>query len=319
MEKQESATSVTKQEIPSNVSFKTYVEIGLRKITNVNNKNIYEITKHGICNRYITIPENIKYIGVVNISFLNGKTNKELYILNLIEDGNFSELDYDKLNQINEKQLMSLGKSTREGFAGMKILKDNISNFFLIPPLSATTSCQPLKDLQLAKEIIDMLNRALDEKCPGFRLNIDYILDLPNPSFVTLFSEIIEPRTLLLCLFNGNNCISSLTLKIERDVINIDSQTNKRYEGRKFNKLLRAVIIIIGIKLDARIVRSEAVNPISVYLMKNSFHAKTNDYVIDELETFDEIKAVMDSRELAEYEYEDPVDPDEDFVEPDAE
>lgn len=294
--------SVTQSDLPpESVSFKTYSEIGLRKITNVNNKNIYEATKLEECKRYMTIPENINYVGIVR--FFRETYYFRLDIFNLFDDGNFSELEqhYDMLNKITQKQLIYLGRKSlsRDLDDVMGYLKRAMPNFFLITPLSGMSSCKPLKDLQPAKEIIDMLNEELEERCPGFRLNIDYIFNLPNPSFVTLYSGPFMPKTLLLCLFNGNNCVSSLTLKIENGVIEIDSKTEQRYEGRKFNKLLRAVIILIGSALGAKTVLSSAINPISAYLMKNSFHAKTDNRVIDRLNTLDEIKAAMETRRLA--------------------
>jgi hypothetical protein len=57
--------------------------------------------------------------------------------------------------------------------------------------------------------------------------------------------------------------------------ISIDSMTSLLYEGRKFNKLLRAVAIIISKKINPTIVvlRSVAANPLSARIMVNSFNA----------------------------------------------
>jgi len=58
--------------------------------------------------------------------------------------------------------------------------------------------------------------------------------------------------------------------------IEIFSRTKRGHDGNKLNKLLRAVIIIIGknIHADAAYIRSEAANPISAYLMVKYFNAE---------------------------------------------
>ena len=59
--------------------------------------------------------------------------------------------------------------------------------------------------------------------------------------------------------------------------IEIASRTDSKYEGRQFNKLLRAVIFVIGKFIKTynntpiRIISSVAENPISAYLMIDTF------------------------------------------------
>ena len=58
-------------------------------------------------------------------------------------------------------------------------------------------------------------------------------------------------------------------------MLTIDSRTNERYEGRKFNTLLRAVAIIISKSLNAGAERlvSSALNIVSIILMIKRFNA----------------------------------------------
>ena len=80
---------------------------------------------------------------------------------------------------------------------------------------------------------------------------------------------------IVLCLFTGNNCVSSITINITRSEMTIDSRTNAQYEGRKFNTLLRAVAIIVSKSLNERAERlvSSAVNVVSALLMIKRFNA----------------------------------------------
>jgi hypothetical protein len=94
--------------------------------------------------------------------------------------------------------------------------------------------------------------------------------------------------------------VSSLTIGFyENDEIHINSETNLQYKERKFNKLLRSVIIIIGKSLDSNFVVSESINPISAWLMVNSFNAisknELGETVIDKTTSFDKIKPIIDS------------------------
>ncbi len=128
---------------------------------------------------------------------------------------------------------------------------------------------------------------------------------MSDPSIVSVFSVPFNGNTLLLCLFNGNNCISSLELDIEPNVnsnIYISSKTNKLYEKRKYNKLLRAIIIIIAKSIDPAIqyIQSAAINPVSAYLMLHSFNAvyknRVTETKLNKDSTYEEIEAEMELR-----------------------
>ena len=86
----------------------------------------------------------------------------------------------------------------------------------------------------------------------------------------------LYPKTLLLCVFRNNICVSSIIIDYYNGAIEIFSRTKRGHNGNKLNKLLRAVIIIIArtINTDAAYIRSEAANPISAYLMVKYFNAE---------------------------------------------
>jgi hypothetical protein len=156
--------------------------------------------------------------------------------------------------------------------------------------------------LDIAKAVVNDLNVELNKTCPNFKINIDYVFNLKEPSFVTTYSPPMVD-TLLLCLFNDNNCVASLTVKfhfMDARKIDIDSRTELRYEGRKFNKLLRSVLIIISKALDERkqFISSEAINPISALLMIKSLNAISKNYageiILDKSSTFEDIKSAIE-------------------------
>ena len=86
----------------------------------------------------------------------------------------------------------------------------------------------------------------------------------------------LYPKTLLLCIFRNNICVSSMIIDYYGGAIEIFSRTKRGHNGNKLNKLLRAVIVIIGktIHPDAVYIRSEAANLISAYLMVKYFNAE---------------------------------------------
>lgn len=85
------------------------------------------------------------------------------------------------------------------------------------------------------------------------------------------------------------SCISSIILGQEDDnVIEIDSKTDKQYRGKKYNKLLRCVSIIIGNLITCnntknKIIKSYAVSAVSAWLLIGSYDVKLDDISINKL------------------------------------
>lgn len=116
-------------------------------------------------------------------------------------------------------------------------------------------------NINISKALIRLneLNRMLQSRCPTLDLKLNYLIQQPG-----IVSTFYTENLLTLCLYNQNNCISSIMCKLEnfpefglndedydheRPIPNsfeISSETNPSMQGRKFNKLLRAVLIIIS-------------------------------------------------------------------------
>ena len=129
--------------------------------------------------------------------------------------------------------------------------------------------------LDEAKEKLIELNNLLQEKCQDLSLTLDYYSDIKDKKTLSVFDENLLNKYdgVVLCLNHNNNCISSLTFNktMFDEEIEIASRTDSKYEGRQFNKLLRAVIFVIGKFIKTynntpiRIISSVAENPISAY------------------------------------------------------
>ena len=183
-----------------------------------------------------------------------------------------------------------------------KAIIDDTTNTYRFVPIRAIRSqdCRQTEalDLSNAKKKIEELNVILTQTCPDFYLRINYIASFPPNSNIHLFSTIFPDDlnsfytfpNIVLCLFTGNDCVSSITMHFNAFIhddgvlgkiseLSIDSKTSLRFEGRKFNKLLRAVAIIISKEIDPTIdtLTSFATNPVSAFIMIKNFNAYTLD------------------------------------------
>lgn len=152
-------------------------------------------------------------------------------------------------------------------------------------------------DAEEVTTLLNDLNSKLKEKCPNLEFKIDYLSE--HSDILSVFSTRVNDLT--ICLYHDNMCVSSITLSptiwppiieeykdsddednhsgvsIEDNekVMNgfeISSRTHPLYDRRKFNKLLRATIIILSNVLTnnknkIEYIVSEAINPISAWLL----------------------------------------------------
>jgi hypothetical protein len=172
-----------------------------------------------------------------------------------------------------------------------QIINDGENKYEFVPIGPGSDNCVQRKEFDLAnaKRQIEELNVLLKETCPDFYLHIDYLTSFPENSNIHLFSRMLEYLNsfytysgIVLCLFTGNQCVSSIDMHFTSyslHLLYIDSVTILRYERRKFNKLLRAVAIIISKEINEKIdtLKSIAQNSLSAQIMINSFNAQCYD------------------------------------------
>jgi len=244
--------------------------LNIHPVTTVNGNICYGIKTDDCPVRYVFTPESTTFIAT--------KYANVIHIFNLKYDDVFPDEFKEYIEHIRENlyefffKPLLIGESLR---LWRKINK-NSHNFAII---RQSSECKPFIDLSNAKRIVHQLNAALQPKCPEFHLHIDYISSFPPDSVVSLYSDIspnsyFQPQ-IILCLFTGNNCVSSIAINVTESEMTIDSRTNEKYEGRKFNTLLRAVAIIVSTSINERAERlvSSAVNVVSALLMIKRFNA----------------------------------------------
>ena len=254
------------------ISFSPLSFLNVHPVTKVNGNICYGIKTDDCPVKYVFTSEETTFIAT--------KYANVIHIFNLKNDGVFPEDFKMYIEQIREQlnefffKPLFIGDSMRL----WRKINNNLHNFVMICRYSES-ECKPLIDLSNAKSIVHQLNAALQPKFPEFHLHVDYLTSFPPDSVVSLYSDLFtnlyfEPQ-IVLCLFTGNNCVSSITINITRSEMTIDSRTNAQYEGRKFNTLLRAVAIIVSKSLNERAERlvSSAVNVVSALLMIKRFNA----------------------------------------------
>ena len=135
--------------------------------------------------------------------------------------------------------------------------------------------------LSKAQSMVNELNVELDRA--GLCLVVDYKMNMKGKEIAEM--EEAALTDLMLCLYlkkNMNKCVSSVEMVEEIDdddeeeeerpkTIVINSMTNEKYEGRKYNKLNRAAVIMIAGRTGHEFVVSNAVHPSSVWLLLNTF------------------------------------------------
>lgn len=258
-----------------NILFSPVSLLNIHQVTTVNGNICYEIRTDDCPVRYVFALQSTTFIAI--------KHDDVIHIFNLKQDRDFPDEFQGYIEQIRGKIYKFFEDSIVIGdyIRLWHEINDNSHNFAIIRQnTSSSHRCEPFIDLSNAKSIIHQLNAALQPTCPGFHLHIDYITTFPRDSNVFLYSKIhlntyFQPQ-IILCLFTGNDCVSSITIDFTHPTImTIDSKTNERYEGRKFNRLLRAVAIIISTHLNARVesISSNATNIISAVLMIKYFNA----------------------------------------------
>lgn len=154
-------------------------------------------------------------------------------------------------------------------------------------------------DIKSTHATIDFLNDILSKYCgKSLFIEFNYFETMTMDKSLDDF-DIYDPESetpLMLCLFRGRKCISSITCKlnIKENAIEISSKTNELYQGKKYNLFLRYAIVLIlhdleykkhryntrksHIPLKFHSIISRAVNPISILAMAKHFYARNEKF-----------------------------------------
>lgn len=143
-------------------------------------------------------------------------------------------------------------------------------------------------NLANAKNKLNEINNLLKKILPNLSLDLDYLHRIKVPEQQIPILGTFNPENLVLCLYRGNTnlksndvCVGCIIIDINyKYSIKISSYTHIQYESLKYNKLLRAILILITPELrtcyrnNIREIISVAINPISAYLMICVFGAE---------------------------------------------
>jgi hypothetical protein len=250
-------------------------------ITVVNNSihfyNFYKITTIGCPVSHILTLKSTRFIALYH--------DGVIHIFNLKDDNVFPD-DFKKYIESIRVKLSDyyVTRGDRQLKSKREIIDDIDNKYEFVPIVS--DYCREMEELDLkpAKEKIKELNGLLQETCPDFYLRTGYLTSFPENSIIYLLDSLDRDLnsfftfpSIVLCLFTGNTCVSSISMHLNEElgVVYINSNTNVLYQRRQFNKLLRAVAIIISKAINPAIhtLTSVASNPTSASIMINSFNA----------------------------------------------
>ena len=124
------------------------------------------------------------------------------------------------------------------------------------------------------------LNDDLHTKC-GTTYNLKLSQYRYREPDAAVFDETSNEYDILLCLYHGPTCISSVTGRYSKSAGSIEllSKTAAKYEGLKFNLYLRSVFIYLMcfVRPTIKTIFSYSLNPISTYTMYKHYHASNQD------------------------------------------
>lgn len=266
--------SVQVQKIPYEVSpkFKIYWVNTIK--TSINGsyvRHIYRIVSKDK-SAYFYVPAKAKYAYIqfyrIPYIFKVDPDAKSLTSNELTEISNYTYRGFLETNTVVEEKKY--------------ITRNMLFNSLGISNLSSPFLFYEYPDLSKANIKIEEINAVLHKTCPNLSLHLDYVynMDFPNSTVrsYSMSPSLVDP---LLCLYNEDGCISSISLNMSMynrkenkyDTIYIASKTDAMYENKKYNKLLRGVTILISnlISKDISRIFSETVNPVSTYMLMKYF------------------------------------------------
>ena len=161
-----------------------------------------------------------------------------------------------------------------------------------------------------AKEKVAILNAELQKKCKKLSLELGFHAEFKNRPNVSINENMINPQ-IILCLNLGAQCVSSIACKITKKTrsMEISSKTHESHEGKKYNTLIRAVILLVASSIEYNVAKSaiktsksrgkgknktkkamgktkktvnkiisRSINPISTLLLVKYFNAHNDDF-----------------------------------------
>lgn len=242
------------------------IDIGLKdnydilEKTKVNDRRIIQLVI-GSCRTYFHDDSNVDYKYILFSRKMN--EHKRYRLIGIYNDIDETDPAYIEISENMDSAAKVLASIIKK----YHVKKIDLDRLFYNKP-----GCGEPLDLTKANDLLRTLNHVISKECRDIRLNLDYVYNMKNK--VVSFTN--TSNYLVLCLYYKEDCISSIEIveKNQHGLLEINSKTETIHEGKKYNKLLRAVAIMIAGLLvpGASYVSSVAVNPISAWLLVNSFN-----------------------------------------------
>ena len=238
-------------------------DVSMKLKTVINGESLYQLYFND-CMYYISTNE--LYVGIIidgKMHIFNTSQNSDEIPENLIQSLQFMNDANFNMSFLTTARI-KLNKANGDRAKRKQYIEqlNEISNFKYYLALL----CQDILDLESVQWEIERLNYVFMRSNPSLKLKMDYVFNFERGSEITSYSS--GSGILLLCLMDNNNCISSLLIDINKNELVINSKTNSSYVGRKYNKLLRAVIIMIANKINP-------INPSSIPTCTYQFSGNT--------------------------------------------
>ena len=231
-----------------------------------------------------------KYDSFMKMPYILFKDDTKYFIYIITADAPY-------MNPINMDPRPALKPPTKKFIEQNINLPENKQTFFKFN--IKVVKLLKLINLARAQDKIMELNHLLQLKCNNLlSLKLDFFYNMTGE--VSNFDT--APSDIILCLYYADNCIASISLKFKEDTLTLYSKTHERFEGNKFNKLLRAIVIMFGglITYDSqpfKTIKSYAINPISAWLLisnyKVTFDEDFMSYMQDQSIDMEMIKSYM--------------------------
>lgn len=196
------------------------------------------------------------------------------------------KINYDK--QINLEDKYKETENVSNIFLNIKKIKEDGIFFFMM-----FNDKLALNNLNI---YIESLNKEISKKCKTLKIKFGPYKDMSGE--ITQYSE-YDDKYILLCLYYNDNCISSIALIYGHFGWEILSRTHQNYMSRKYNKLLRAIMILLCSKMffdsySIDTIVSIPSNPISLWTLKK-------EYKITYQPETDKIKDLIDTNNKKEF------------------
>ncbi len=128
-------------------------------------------------------------------------------------------------------------------------------------------------------ELNEQIKASMSKRCPGgpIQLSLDFVKDMNQAKEIVSF-KYLEPHDLLLCLNHTSGCLASIRLDLLGNSLELSSKTHPSLEGKRYNTLLRCVVMILAPLFGVQKIVSNAIHTRSAYLMCRYFDGS----IIDE-------------------------------------